>query len=311
MGANALCASNVLPLNFFVANPWATSAYEVNNSGWSMYDGLEVEVKRRFSNGFFVLANYSFSKVLADTTFAESQTETQNYQSLQNTRLDKFVSPINVRDSFGMTTSYPLPYGHGRHWGASSNRFMDTVLGGWNANGFTHWSTGAPISISSNRLTGGSGIAATPTVENLSLKQLGNDIGVYRTGNGVYYLNPNSGLFTIKGTSSTANFCTAGETTPCFAEPNPGGYGNIPYDAFSGPHFFDQDFSISKDTRLFERLTFHIALEAFDVFNNANFSGPSLSTDSTTFGQLTSTFDTARGGGVTSRIVQWSMKFLF
>jgi hypothetical protein len=311
MGANALGASNGLPLNFFVANPWATSAYEVNNSGWSMYDGLEVEVKRRFSNGFFVLANYSFSKVLADTTFAESQTETQNYQSLQNTRLDKFVSPINVRDSFGMTTSYPLPYGHGRHWGASSNRFMDTVLGGWNANGFTHWSTGAPISISSNRLTGGSGIAATPTVENLSLKQLGNDIGVYRTGNGVYYLNPNSGLFTIKGTSSTANFCTAGETTPCFAEPNPGGYGNIPYDAFSGPHFFDQDFSISKDTRLFERLTFHIALEAFDVFNNANFSGPSLSTDSTTFGQLTSTFDTARGGGVTSRIVQWSMKFLF
>ncbi len=72
MGANALGASNGLPLNFFTANPWATAAFQTNNAGWSMYDGLEVEVRRRFSNGFFLLANYSFSKVLADTTFAAS-----------------------------------------------------------------------------------------------------------------------------------------------------------------------------------------------------------------------------------------------
>jgi hypothetical protein len=64
-------------------------------------------------------------------------------------------------------------------------------------------------------------------------------------------------------------------------------------------------------------LHFRVALEAFDVFNNANFalsttaSTGNNSTDSSTFGQLSSTFDTARGGGVTSRIVQWTMKFVF
>lgn len=317
MGANAQGASNGLPLNFFVANPWATTAYQVNNAGWSMYDGLEVEVKRRYSNGFFLLANYSFSKVLADTTFAESQTETQNYQSLQNTRLDKFVAAINVRHSFAMTTSYPLPFGRGRHWGSGMNRLTDAFVGGWIANGFSHWSTGAPLTINSNRFTNGSGISSTPILENMTVKQLANNIGVYRTGSGVYYINPSLGLFTIKGSTSSANICTAGQTTPCFAEPNPGQEGNLPYDGFSGPHFFDQDFSLTKDVRLFERLTFRVALEAFDVFNNANFAYSTtagtgnLSTDSTTFGQLTSTFDTARGGGVTSRIVQWSMKFVF
>jgi hypothetical protein len=311
MGANALGATNGLPLNFFVANPWANSALQYNNAGWSYYDGLEVEVRRRYANGFFLLANYSFSKVLADTTFGESQSEGQNYQSLANTKLDKFVSAINVRHSFGMTTSYPLPFGRGRKFGTSMNRALDYVVGGWTINGNTHWSVGAPLTISSARLTNGSGIAETPVLKNMTLQQLQNDIGVYRTGNGVYYINPNSGLFTIKGTGSTANFCTAGQTTPCWAEPAPGGYGNLPYNGFEGPHFFDQDLSMIKDVQLFERLHFQARLEAFDVFNNANFAGPSTSTDSTTFGQLTSTFDTARGGGVTSRIVQWSMKFIF
>jgi hypothetical protein len=310
MGANGLGASNGLPLNFFVANPWALAANNVNNASWSMYDGLEVEVKRQFS-GFFMLANYTFSKALGDTYFGESQTEGENYQSLANTKLDKYVSGINVRHSFGLTASYPLPFGRGRKFGAGMNRALDVVVGGWTANGFTHWSSGAPITISSNRLTNGSGVAETPVLENMTTKQLANNIGVYKTGSGVYFINPNSGLFTTKGATSSANICTAGETTPCFAEPSPGGFGNIPYNGFAGPHFFDQDFSIAKDTRLFERLNFHIALEAFDVFNNANFATPSLSTDSTTFGQYSTTFDTARGGGVTSRIVQWSMKFVF
>ena len=34
MGANGLGAANGLPLNFFVADPWATSATYVDNAGW-------------------------------------------------------------------------------------------------------------------------------------------------------------------------------------------------------------------------------------------------------------------------------------
>jgi hypothetical protein len=197
------------------------------------------------------------------------------------------------------------------------NRFMDSIVGGWNVNGFTHWSSGAPLTINSNRFTTGSGISNTPVLNNMTIAQLQNNIGVYRTGNGVYFINPNLGLFTIKGSTSSANFCTPGQTTPCWTEPAPGQYGNLPFDGFSGPHFFDQDFSINKETQIFERLKFRLALEAFDVFNNANFAYSTTagtgntSTDSTTFGQLSSTFDTARGGGVTSRIVQWTIRFVF
>jgi hypothetical protein len=77
------------------------------------------------------------------------------------------------------------------------------------------------------------------------------------------------------------------------------------------PRFFDQDLSFLKDVQIYERLKVQFRLEAFDLFNNANFAGAQTSLDGTTFGQLTSTFDTARGGGVTGRIVQFGVRVVF
>lgn len=274
MGANGLGASNGLPLNFFVADPWATSANYVNNASWSYFDGLEIEIRRRFGN-LTVQGNYTFSKVLADTPFAESQTEAQNYQNLQNTSLDKFVSGINVANAVGVNFSYRLPVGKGQQFFASSNRLVNGIIGGWSMLGFTHWSTGSPFNLSSARTTFGSGISSTPVIENMTQSQLQAQVGRYETTTGVYFLNPKSGLFTPAGAGSTANFCTAGETTPCFASaPAVGGLGNLSFNGLTLPHFFDQDLSMIKDTQLFERLKFQIRLEAFDVFNNVNFTSP-------------------------------------
>jgi Carboxypeptidase regulatory-like domain len=302
------------PVNFFVANPWASGAFLVNNAGWSYFDGLEVDVKRRFTSGFFMSANYTFSKVLTDSTFAESQNEQTNYQSILNTRLDKFRAAFDVRHNVSFNFLYPIPVGRGKQFGGNMPKILDYLAGGWSLNGFTKWSTGSPINISSQRATvqsAGGTAGVTPVLNNMTAKQLQDNIGVYRTGNGVYWLNPDLNLFTIKGSSSTTNFCTAGQTTPCFAVPNPGQFGNLPIYGFSGPHFFDQDASLVKDTVIHERLKFQIRLEAFDVFNNVNFTGAQTGTDGTTFGQLTATADTARGGGVTARIVQWAARITF
>jgi hypothetical protein len=155
----------------------------------------------------------------------------------------------------------------------------------------------------------------------MSAKQLQSNIGVYRTGTGVYWLNPASGLVNIKGATSTPALCTAGQSTPCFGVPAPGQLGNLSFNSLSLPRFFDQDFSLVKNIPIKERLSFELRLEAFDVFNNANFAstfqfqtaatGPTNSLDATTFGQFNGTLDTARGGGVTSRIVQWAARLHF
>ncbi len=304
--------TNSFPLNYFVANPWANSALTIDNSGWSYYDGLEVEMNRRMANGFTIQGTYTLSKVLTDTSFLNSQTEGQNYLSVLNRRLDKFRAGFDTTHSIAANFLYPLPVGRGKKFLGNAPRLADAFIGGWSINGFSRWTTGAPLTISTGRATTGSLIAATPVLRNMTQQQLQQYVGTFRTGNGVYWLDPKSGLVTVNanGTSS-AVICTAGQTTPCFDYPQAGQYGNIQYNGLSGPRFFGQDLSLSKKTRIWERITMEMRLEMFNVFNNANFTTPSLTTTSSTFGQLSATLDTTRSGGVLSRTGQWSVRVSF
>ena len=300
------------PLNFFVAQPFANTALQYDNSGWSYYDGLEMDVRRRIAGGLIAEGTYTFSKVLTDTTFLTSQNEGGNYQSLLNRRLDKFRANFDATHSFAANFLYPIPVGRGQKFFSSMPGYMNIVLGGWNINGFTRWSSGSPITPTTGRNTNGSLINATPVLRNMTQRQLQSFVGVFRGGNGVYWLDPKSGLFNIKGGTSTAVLCTAGQTTPCWDFPAPGGFGNITPNFISGPNFFNQDLSLSKHNKIWEnRIDFEIRLEMFNVFNTANFTGAQLNITGATFGQYNSTLDTTRSGGVLSRAGQWAVRVSF
>jgi hypothetical protein len=299
-------------LNFFVANPFANGANLVNNASWSIYHGLEVEATRRFAAGLFFQANYTYSKVLTDTRFVNSQTEAQNYRSLRNTRLDKSRASIDVPHSFSANLLYPLPFGKGKRFARSVPAAVDKIIGGWEIQGLTKWSSGSPFSVTSGRLTTGALVGATAVIRNMTASQLAQQIGQFRSGNGIFWLNPNSGLMTISGNTSRAVMCTAGQTTPCFDHPAAAGQeGNLPFLGFNSARFFDQDLSLIKRTKIqsiSERFNFELRLEAFNAFNHPNFRAPSSAIDGANFGQLTDVVDTVRGGGVTSRIIQFAVR---
>ncbi len=299
------------PLNFFVANPFASGAIVVDNSSWSYYHGLEFEVRRRFSGGLFLQANYTFSKVLADQRFLTSQSEFQAYRSLRNVGLDKNRAPFDITQSFAANFIYPLPFGKGHWLGRNANSALDKLIGGWSLQGFTRWTTGAPFNISSGRATTGSLVTQTPVLRNMTAKQFQNFIGTFRNPGGVFWLNPNSGLVTISDTTSKAVLCTPGQTTPCFDFPGPNEEGNLPFVGPNAPRFFDQDMSIIKRTpvhKISETFNVEIRFEFFNAFNTPNFTGLSNNINDNNFGQLTSSVDTVRGGGVTSRIIQWALR---
>ncbi len=299
------------PLNFFVANPFANLDWLVDNSSWSNYNGLELEVRRRFSHGLFFQANYTYSRALTDQRFLTSQAETNNFRTLRNVGLDKNRSPFDIDQSFSANFIYPLPFGRGQWRGRNVSPAVDKVIGGWSIVGFTRWATGAPFTITSSRLTTGSLVGQSASLRNMTAKQLQNLIGVFRTPNGVYWLNPNSGLLTITGNSSRAVLCTAGQTTPCFDHPGVNQEGNLPFVGPNAPRFVDQDFAIHKRIpvgKISENFNVELRLEAFNAFNTPNFTGLSADLDNADFGRMNSTVDTVRGGGVTSRIVQWAIR---
>jgi hypothetical protein len=106
------------------------------------------------------------------------------------------------------------------------------------------------------------------------------------------YLNP----------AAFAQVCQTGATPlTCSAY---GTYGNISRNSFRGTPNYQFDAQVSRIFPIHERLNMTLRLEAFNVFNHPNFSTPSAGLTSSTFGQISSTANSAR-------VFQGSVKFIF
>jgi hypothetical protein len=148
-------------------------------------------------------------------------------------------------------------------------------------------------------------------LRNMTADELNEHIGAFKTPNGIFWLNPNSGLVTTSGRTSRAVLCAPGQTRPCFDHPGANQDGNLPFFGFDAPGFVNQDFSIIKRTTVpsvSETFNIEIRMELFNAFNHANFRTLSNIIDSANFGQLTEIVDTVRGGVVNSRIIQWALR---
>ncbi|HEX7960890.1 MAG TPA: hypothetical protein VF493_13285, partial [Terriglobales bacterium] len=92
-------------------------------------------------------------------------------------------------------------------------------------------------------------------------------------------------------------------------------FGNLHRNAIPGPDFKNVDFSIAKTTRITERLSHELRIEAFDLFNHPNFANPNTSalfnaTGSSNFGVISATRNPTGDAG-SSRQFQIAMKLLF
>jgi hypothetical protein len=87
-------------------------------------------------------------------------------------------------------------------------------------------------------------------------------------------------------------------------------FGDLARNAIIGPGFANLDFSLQKDTKITERVTTQLRLEAFDITNHPNFGQPGRVLGTGTFGQIVNTrFPTGDSGS--SRQLQVALKILF
>jgi hypothetical protein len=104
-------------------------------------------------------------------------------------------------------------------------------------------------------------------------------------------------------------------TPPAF-----GTFGNSSRNPFRGPRLDNWDFSIVKDTKLTERVSFQLRGEFFNVLNHPHFANPNTQgfvdpSDPSTFGFIFSTPDVAAANPVIGtggpRNIQIGLKFRF
>jgi hypothetical protein len=300
--SNNYYGTSTVPL---VANKVASVADLITNLSHSTYHAGVVEVRRRFSRSLGFQANYTWSKVLTDSS-GEGQTKFEPFLDNANPRADRARATFDTPHAFKANFVYEFPFGRGRRW-APGNAALEKVVSGWNVSSVFTWQSGSPFSILSARGTlNRAGRSGMNTVNsNLTAEQLRNFIGVFKRPGAVYVIDPQLIASTGLGVGSDTKPCDyTSFTGQAFCNPEPGLLGTLQRMQFNGPVVFAWDFAASKQTGITERLKFEYRAEFFNIMNHPVFWTGDQSVNSTNFGKMTS-------NAVGRRIIQMTIRLLW
>jgi hypothetical protein len=277
----------LLPPAFFVTNPNAQFARVLNNDSYSKYHSLQIELRRRFSSGLSFQASYTLSRTMNDGTgTVNNQSTLTSYRTLRNLRLDYVNSVQDQRHRFVSNVVYDLPFGTGRKWGNGLYAPIRKAIEGWTIGGILTYQTAAsPFEFNSNRSTFNSfNAGVNPAVlGSMSFEQIKNSLGVFKTGVGVFFIDPKLLDITIAGGKLSSATLKDG----ILLAPNPGEFGNFPINSLWGPNFTQTDITIVKRTNFSERGNVEFRVIAFNIFNHPNFTYGGNNFDAAPFGQIT------------------------
>jgi hypothetical protein len=114
------------PANFFVVNP-DVSAVNVTDSGaFSRYNALQIELRRRLSNGFSANVNYQYA-------FADSSSF--DGFSFGRAWTPGSISGNDIRHALKWQADWELPFGKGRRFAGGAGTFRNALIGGWSVSG--------------------------------------------------------------------------------------------------------------------------------------------------------------------------------
>jgi Carboxypeptidase regulatory-like domain len=288
-------AANGIPSNYFVANPNASASRLLTNDSMSNYHSLQVEVRKRFSDGLQFQADYTFSKALTDAPDAQgnNQNTLENFRTFRNKRLDYRRSNDDQTHRFVANGLYDLPIGNGRRWFSGANGVVNQIIGGWTTGGIVVWATRPPFFITSGRTSFNAWNAGTEAnnlpaqLVGMTFEEFKANVGVFRRPDGVYWFNPD--LLNITLNPTTGRFVSATLKPGLLGQPAPGTFGDFPMNSLNSGRFFTTDLSLIKRFPIREAVSFEIKTTFINAFNNANFTYGNTQFDSQSFGRITTT----------------------
>jgi len=116
----------------------------------SIYHSMQAKFERRFSRGFAVLANFTWSKLIDDSSsdWGGFWSLDVTGQDFYNRRADRSVSAGDIPVRLTIAPIVELPFGPGKKWLQSG--VAGQVLGGWRTSAIYTVSSGSPFGILDN-----------------------------------------------------------------------------------------------------------------------------------------------------------------
>ena len=208
------------------------------NCGNNRYDSLQVKLDKRFSDGYSVLAHYTWQK----------QAQDDGGYFFFNSKLNRGPAGWQRNHGFVLSQVYELPVGKGKKFMSGASKAADLAIGGWQFNSNTMIQSGAPF----DNCIDTSGISDTGTCRP-------NVNGTVKTG----ATRNSDGSFSYISDLSV------------FSKPTTvGTFGNQKRNAERGPGYWRTDASLFKKFRLTEKSEAEFRIEAVNLFNHVNLGNP-------------------------------------
>ena len=273
------------PLGAPRQNP-AFSTIELKSSdGNSWYNAMILDVRKRWSRNVTLQSSYTFSRNIdmtqASTFFSDATNGTTTaFPEFPNLNYNKGLADYHAKHNWVVNFTWDLPFAR------NLKGLKKSLLDGWQLAGINNVRSGNPLTV----------FVQANRSRSLWQPSLGPGIGRDRAS-----IAPG---FTYE--SAVLGGPDQYFDPAAFRLPPAGTLGNSGRGAFIGPNYRSFDLSASKNvrvTRLGEAGTLQIRVEAFNLFNRANFSPPPLTafggaSDSEaplpTFGRIRSTVGSSR-----------------
>jgi Carboxypeptidase regulatory-like domain/TonB dependent receptor len=165
--ASALQGQNIARERLLRPYPHFDAVNTTTNEGESWYHALQLNLQRRFSNGYTIASSYTFSRF----------TEAFEFLNAGDPEPWKGVSAVDVPHRFTLNGIIELPFGRGRPVGGDVNAFVDALIGGWQLSGIYTYQSGFPLAWGNIIFTGNLDDIALPASERTVARWFNTDAG--------------------------------------------------------------------------------------------------------------------------------------
>jgi hypothetical protein len=230
----------------------------------SWYDALTVRFAANIGKSMYVNASYAHGRNFA------------NGNNLDQTNINQYYGPTqqDIAHIFNSQFRVDLPVGKGKRYLGGANRFVDTILGGWEYSALLHIRSGTRFDVTTND---------TSTLNN------GQTNRADRVGSG-----------RLKHPTVAAWF----DPTAFVVHTTPTTYGTAGINPLYADGQQQLDSSLSKTFHLMGRQQIEFRTDVFNTFNHPNFAAPDSGVGDGAEGQVFST-------SVDNREMQFSLRYSF
>jgi len=242
------------------------------NKDNSNYNGLSVALKRSFSRGLLLSANYMWAHEIDDGSNGSGDGDSLVAENVACQECDRADGIWDVRHVFNANAVYQLPFGQGRAF-LNQPGILRSIAGSWDLTSMVVARTGFPVNVTIDRSS--------------SLVPDGNTTDQRPDIVPGVSLTPPGGK-------------TIGEwiNPAAFAMPVAGTFGDAPRDVARGPGAWQMDLGLAKHIPVTEQLQLEFRTEFFNIFNHPQYGlpqsdiSPFLAGEQGVFGSIIQTVNT-------------------